>query len=399
MTFRNIPILFTCILWTTVACNRAKQSDHADIPTGQRIEIEGILEDGAAYNVVLEEMAAREFIPVDTATCNENGAFHIRFESEKTAFYVLRTGPAGYITLLMEPGEKVVFNGLYGQPDQYTVKGSNGSELLMELAKEHKNALNILGAIAKRNMESQSSADYVRIKTALDLQFDSVRTAFQDFSLEFIHRNQESLAILIALYNIYGKGLPVFHPDEDLEVYRYVDSVLSLKYKGFEAVDLLHSQVLEADAARNNPMQKSGPAVGEIAPDFVSSTPDGGQMALSELRGNYVLLSFWAGWSKPSREENATLRNAWATFGHMPFRILQVSFDGDKEVWIKALEQDKLDWFHVGELRRWETKVADLYQVEKIPANYLIDPAGKIRGVDLFGTELMDELERLFSRD
>ncbi len=236
-------------------------------------------------------------------------------------------------------------------------------------------------------------------KHALDLQFDSVTNAFQDFSLEFIHNNQESLAILIALYNLYGKGLPVFHPDEDLDVYRFVDSFLSQKYNGFDAVDLLHAQVLEAEAAKNNPSQNPGPAVGEIAPDFVSSTPDGSKMALSELRGNYVLLSFWAGWSKLSREENAILRNAWATFGHMPFRILQVSFDGDEEVWLNAVEQDTLDWYHLSELRRWETVVADLYHIEKIPANYLIDPAGNIVGVDLFGTELMDELERIFSKD
>ncbi len=75
MTFRNIPLLCTCLLWTTVACNRAKQSDHATVRQDSVTEIEGILEDGAEYDVVLEEMAAREFIPVDTATCEENGAF------------------------------------------------------------------------------------------------------------------------------------------------------------------------------------------------------------------------------------------------------------------------------------------------------------------------------------
>ncbi len=397
MKIGRITMLISCTLWVTAGCNRAKQPEQASIPASQVTEIEGFLLDGAGYGVVLEEMAAREFIPVDTAICDESGEFNIRFESDKLAFYVLRTGPAGYITLLLEPGEKVRFSGSFGQTEHYSLKGSPGSELLMELAQEHKKALNELGDIARKNVVYQSSPDYVLYKRELDLRFDSVTDAFQHYSLEFIHNNKESLAILIALYNLYGKGLPVFDTDDDLDVYQYVDSVLTIRFKGFEAVDLLHAQILEAVAARNRPAQNPGPGMGEIAPDFVSSTPDGRQLALSELRGNYVLLSFWAGWSKLSREENMTLLKAWEKFNHMPFRILQVSLDGEREVWLNAVEQDKLNWDHVSELRRWESVVANLYQVDKIPSDYLIDPTGRIVGVNLYGKELIERLEKIFS--
>ncbi|MFH0756626.1 MAG: TlpA disulfide reductase family protein [Bacteroidota bacterium] len=399
MKIGRITMLIFCTLWVTAGCNRAKQQEQASIPASQMTEIEGLLLDGAGCGVVLEEMAPREFIPVDTAICDERGEFNIRFEQDKLAFYVLRTGPAGYITLLLEPGEKVRFSGSSGQTELCSLKGSPGSELLLELAHEHKKALNELGDIARKNVAYQSSPDYVLNKKELDLRFDSVTDAFQNYSLEFIHSNKESLAILIALYNLYGNGLPVFHPDDDLAIYKYVDSVLTIRFKGFEAVDLLHAQILEAETARSRPAQNPGPVRGEIAPDFVSSTPDGGQLALSELRGNYVLLSFWAGWSKLSREENMTLLKAWEKFNHMPFRILQVSLDGEREVWLNAVEQDKLSWDHVSELRRWESIVAGLYQVDKIPSNYLIDPTGRIVGVNLFGKELIERLEQLFSME
>jgi peroxiredoxin len=397
MTYRMILFLLATSLVMPLACNRQGGSEKGSEAPPGTTTISGVLLEGAGLEVVLEEMAAREFIPVDTVTCDENGRFLISFLPEKVAFYVLRAGPRGYVTLLIEPGESVVFNGIYGQPDQYQVKGSRGSELLRELALEHKKTLEALARVTRRNMELQSSPHYARLKVELDRQFDSITRVFKSYSLDFIHRNQESLSILIALYNLYGQGLPVFHPEQDIEVYRYVDSVLTLHYSGFEIVDLLHAQVVQASATEGFDKKSGSLEPGDFAPDFVSSGPDGRQLALSDLKGNYVLLSFWAGWSQPSREENRYLKKAWEIYGKRPFRILQVSLDSNKDLWLKTIDEDGLVWDHVSDLRRWETLLADLYRVEKIPANYLIDPEGRIIGKDLFGNELLDKLEQLFS--
>ena len=399
MICRTISITLACTLFFNTGCNRGNAPEQGLELPGKVIEIEGVLEKGAGYDVILEEMAAREFIPVDTATCNEQGEFHISFKSGRVAFYVLRTGSSGYITLLMEPGEKIEYKGSYGQPDPYTVKGSEGSELLMVLAQEHKRTLEALGLITRKNMELQATSGYAQLKEDLDRQFDSITTVFHDYSLDFIDRNQESPAILIALYNLYGQGLPVFHPEGDLEVYRFVDSVLTPAYGDLEVVRLLHAQVLGAQLPEDHDAQVRGPEIGEIAPDFVSSRPDGDRMALSDLKGKTVLLSFWAGWSKLSREENRYLKEAWTRHGTQPFRILQVSFDEDAAVWLRAIEEDGLKWDHVSDLRRWETVVADLYGVEKIPSNFLVDPEGRIIGRDLFANELTEYLENLYGKD
>jgi peroxiredoxin len=393
----SIPILLL-LLFLVSGCNRTQQSgEKHNPPPGLLSSIDGLLEDGTGYEVILEEMAAREYIPVDTATVGKNGGFSIRFEPDQTAFYALRIGQTGYITLLIEPGEKIRFTGIYGQPQKYELEGSKGSILLSELDMEHKKALSILGDIAREGMEMQTNPDYVRIKENLDFRFDSVTADFREYSLEFIHQNPESLAIIIALYNLYGQGLPVFHPAEDMAVYTYVDSVLSLHYKEFELVELLHAQIMEAEATVQKKDPVPGPTIGEIAPDFVSSQPDGGEMSLRDLRGNYVLLSFWAGWSNLSREENMVLREAWSKYRELPLRIMQVSLDGERDVWLQAIEEDKLEWNHVSDLRRWETAVANLYRVDKIPSNFLIDPRGKIVGVDLFEKELLKRLEQLNS--
>jgi peroxiredoxin len=378
------------------ACHRSTSQGSGYGQDGALIVIKGTLEDGAGREVVLDEMTAREYIPLDTALCDNKGDFLISFMAKETAFYALRAGGNSYITLLIEPGDEISLSGIYGNSGNYSVEGSAGSELLMELSQEHKRTLDELAGIARRKMELITSPDFDGDTGELDNKFDSVSAAFRDYSLRFIHRNEESLAILIALYNLYGHGLPVFHPERDFGIYRYVDSVLSLNFGGFEMVELLHAQVAEAKAVLDATERRRGPGIGEIAPDFVSSRPDGQQLALRDLRGSYVLLSFWAGWSESSMEENRTLKEAWTRYGDKAFRILQVSFDSEKDTWIRAIGEEDLKWDHVSDLRQWDTPVAELYRVERIPSNYLIDPSGRIIAVDLFGNELLEYLEKLF---
>jgi peroxiredoxin len=389
--------ILLCTILVTTACKPGSQPDNKMGSTHKETQIEGVLDGGENREVVLEEMAVREYIPIDTVTLDADGRFFINFEPQQTAFYVLRIGGAGYVTLLIDPGQLITFKGTYGESGSYRVEGSEGSEVLMELSAEHKRTLNEIGDVINQIRKSQELENYPALKMRLDLKFDSTTNSFKRYSEDFIKRNQESLSILIALYNLYGQDLPVFDPYEDFEIYLLVDSLLQSHYPEFEVALLLHAQVLEAGTSNQKNEDDHRPVVGEIAPDFVSSRPDGSQMALSDLKGDYILLSFWAGWSSLSREENPYLKEAWNIKGSFPFKIFQVSFDGEKAIWTGAIEEDGLTWDHVSDLQRWESVIADLYGVEKIPTNYLIDPEGRIIARDLFGTGLLEKLENLFS--
>ena len=385
------------LLISASGCKQKKQAALGEGGQEHGTEIRGTLQDGAGESVLLEEMGAREYIPMDTVVCDESGNFTIAFKQEQIAFYVLRYGVSGYITLLIEPGESLIFSGQLGDKDSYSISGSPGSALLQTLAAEHKKALDALGEISRKNREFVSAPDYSELKLKLNLQFDSITSAFQDYSIRFIHENVRSPAIMIALYNLYGQGIPVFHPSTDFQMYHFVDSALMTNHSELEAVRMLHAQVAEAKLLMESDQQSSLLKKGEIAPDFVSSRPDGSALALSSLRGNFVLLDFWASWSNLSREENATLLKAWEQFGKMNFRILQVSVDDKQRAWTEAIEEDGLVWDHVSELKRWETPVVDLYGVEKIPFNVLIDPSGKIVETDLYGELLLNKLEQLLN--
>lgn len=392
---RSVSCLVMVLLFA--GCDRKEAASDGDHGTGNTLTIAGTLEGGAGKPVVLEEMAARELIPLDTVICNDSGDFAITTGAHEVAFYVLRYGTSGYVTLLLEPGESVHFSGEYDRIESYEIKGSSGSVLLQTLAREHRKTLDELREVARTKMEISSSPGYVNLKQALDRQFDSITNAFRNYSLNFIHENAGSLSILVALYNLYGQGLPVFDPQTDFTVYEFVDSALMSSYSGFEAVKLLNAQVKEAGMSLKNQAKTRMLQEGGIAPDFVSSRPDGSLLALSEFRGNYVLISFWAGWSRLSREENATLEGIMERYESQPFRILQVSLDDNMEQWTNAISEDGLKWDQVSDLLRWEGPVSNLYQVEKIPSNVLINPEGRIIGIDLLGDRLLEKLEQIFN--
>ncbi len=136
---------------------------------------------------------------------------------------------------------------------------------------------------------------------------------------------------------------------------------------------------------------------GQLAPNFTQATPDGRQVSLSDYRGKYVLVDFWASWCGPCRQENPTVVKAYNAYKSKNFEVLGVSLDEarDRAKWVKAIADDQLPWTQVAELKGWQAKTARAYFVTAIPQNFLVDPAGKIIAMNLRGEELPEALARL----
>jgi thiol-disulfide isomerase/thioredoxin len=149
---------------------------------------------------------------------------------------------------------------------------------------------------------------------------------------------------------------------------------------------------------------KQGTNIGDKAIDLAYSTPDGKTLALSSLKGQVVLLDFWASWCGPCRRENPYVVAAYNKYKDKKFKkgkgftIYSVSLDQNRDAWVKAVDMDGLIWKnHVSDLGGWNSKPAATYGVFSIPTNWLIDSNGIIVGKNLRGPALEEELDKLLA--
>ncbi len=137
-------------------------------------------------------------------------------------------------------------------------------------------------------------------------------------------------------------------------------------------------------------------AAGKAAPVFTMANTEGKMVKLSDFKGKYVLIDFWASWCGPCRKENPNVVAAYKKYHDKGFEILGVSLDSNKEAWLKAIQADGLSWNHVSDLKGWKNDAAALYGVKSVPASFLLDPQGKVVGKDLRGEALHQTLAELF---
>ena len=148
--------------------------------------------------------------------------------------------------------------------------------------------------------------------------------------------------------------------------------------------------------------RETGIYLGNIAPEISMTDLDGEVINLSDLRGNIVLVDFWASWCRPCRYENPVVVKAYNDYKDREFKdaegfkIFSVSLDTEKDSWQDAIEEDKLDWdTHVSDLQGWRSKLAKIYQIRAIPMNFLLDKDGIIIAKNIRGEELAKTLKFL----
>jgi peroxiredoxin len=300
---------------------------------------------------------------------------------------------------MIEPGEKIT---LVAHADSLNLPGeltgSPGTQLMIDYNIRLQETLAQLGELNTIYEENVDNPELAAVMEDLDNRAQAILKDMNTYTRQYIDSNLPSLVCLIALYQQVVPQVYVLNPEEDLEYFEKVDSTLFSIYPDYEPVKFLHEQVAALVSSMQGMDAAGGDSkIGAVAPEITLPDPDGNEVSLSSTRGKVVLLDFWAGWCPPCRAENPNIVSAYNKYSDRGFTVFQVSLDQDRETWLNAIETDKLgQWYHVSDLKYWESEVVSLYGFESIPTNYLLDVDGKVIASDLRGEALQNKLEEIF---
>ena len=368
-----VPILFLAFL---IACN-SKPKTASD----NNFVVNGKLSNTKKDSVYLAELTTEAIVNIDSCITDENGEFYFNIKPKETGFYVIKLKQDNFVTLLCEKGETIEFTGDARElTNSYNVKGSIGSELIAQINEKTRKSYSRVDSLRDVLQKSQTSPKFLKIKADLDSVFEVIFADQQKYVMNFIDKNSNSLASIIALYQLFGNQ-QLISPNKENEFTYWVklDNGLMSKYPNSPHTLDLHKKVSEFKTTMARiKAGAEGLEIGAKAPDIELPTPDGKPIKLSSLKGKVVLLDFWASWCAPCRKESPNLVSLYKKYKDKGFEIYSVSLDKTKEDWVKAIKQDKITWIQVSDLKYWDCVASKLYQVESIPHFVLIDKQGKI---------------------
>jgi len=368
---RSLSILSIFILILN-ACQQNMKTPEGDFSI--HAIVEGI------DTVIFEKIEANDLLLIDTLFAID-GEFVVANSLEGSAFFLLRTPEGEGINLLIEKGEKLEITGKrLGWNQNYTVKGSKGSSKIQELNSKlntfEKNMDFIYEAAKNAKQE-----DYVKIQN----RYYSIIAEQSEYLKNFIDSNLESKSCILALFQAI-KGENILHLNTNLDYYKKVSESFEKNWPESSHTKLL-SQIIKT----------------AYAPDFTMEDINGELFTFSELKGKLILIDVWASWCKPCRVANPEMVKLYNKFHNKGLEIISISLDGTpnqtspKEDWEKAVSNDKLTWTQLSDLKGWDSKIRDSYNIKSIPYTILIDENGLIIGEDLSHEVLNNKISEILN--
>ncbi len=372
---KNKLILAAGLALTAVACNSVPQGDDNNLASGKLTvtgNISGMDTGRIEFLYPLGDSSQTDTVQVTS------GKFTYETELKEPVNMIFRVaGTRGEeVAFFADPG-KITVTGYKDSMWASKVKGGVTQTLFLQADESFKAIMKPaenFGQAYSAAEQTQNVNEMMRIRSDYDKLVDSLKSSAKSFV--FKNRNN----ILAAYFGLVYLNEP---GKEALmnEIYDTLTPAVKKSYFGTKLGELV-------SAAGKT-------AIGNMAPDFSQNDPSGKPITLSSLRGQYVMIDFWASWCGPCRQENPNIVKAYNAYKDKGFTILGVSLDQDKAAWEKAIADDKLTWQQVSDLKYWENAVARTYNIQSIPASLLLDKEGKIIAKDLRGEALEAKLKEL----
>lgn len=304
-------------------------------------------------------------------------------------FYTISIRNGGTITLLAEQGEIIEAKFNSKAMLDYTVTGSVGSSKVQTLAVAFAKSKIKIDELSSKYVKTESEIE----KTQLEAEFQQILNAQKEFNLKFIKENPMSKASVMAIYQKYNDNLFVFNNSADLLTLKTVASAWRALYPESDYTKGMIDEIKRIEKNIANTQLQQLISQSEISiPELNIPNKNGINIKLSSLKGKVVLLDFWITSNTNSLLDNRELLEIYKQYKGKGFEIYQVALDANRDEWITAVESANLPWISVCEGNTNGSQAAMLYNIQQIPANYLIGKNHEIIGKNLYGNNLKKAL-------
>lgn len=379
---RVISVFIICILLS--ACKSdSKVASEGYVINGNA---PGVHNGVRAYLKTVDDQR-REVIKDTAIVVDEKFVFKGEIETPQL-WHLTINSATGSLPMIIENGEfSIVAN-----PDNLgssTITGSKSNDALTSYLHHLQELTNKRNALLAENA-GQTRATNPSESKRIATEIKNLNQEFSTYPMQFIAEHPSNYFSLVLLESLMAT------PSSNLELieqtYHAMATDLKLSDYGKRIADQLEGKKLQL-------AQFSALNIGKEAPDFSAPTPDGNQLALSDIRGKVTIIDFWASWCGPCRKENPNVVKVYQKYHDKGLEIINVSLDrpGHKDRWIKAIKDDNLTWHHVSNLNYFNDPIAKLYNINAIPATYILDASGKIVAKNLRGAALDAKIGELLN--
>lgn len=353
------------------------------------VKISGRLLGLGSKVVYLEKVSGGAAKLIDSMTLEATGDYHFEIsDASKTPLLYNLVYNGERIPLLLSGGERVTVNTVGSPLRNYTVEGSEESELLHKFNQFYVEGLGNMTAILEKYSGNNFSEDD---KRTLMQEYTHAYRVIKREQLRFIIENKSRIAAIYALYQRLPNEKFLFSNRDDIIYFRTVADAIEESYPESPFLPTLRTDIARMEAHKSlvSQIKEAG------YPDFELPDMYGEQIRLSSLAGKVILLSFWSVEAGSMNNLNAEMKGIYERFADRGFEIYQVAIDTSKALWINAVQEQQLPWISVADMRGSRSPVLGMYNVRTLPANFLIDREGNIVAKNIYGKDLELQLEKL----
>jgi peroxiredoxin len=381
---RQIKYLSFVLLLLAIACKN------------QQSRISGRISESQGEMLFFEHVDAALTKTIDSVKLRNAGKFHFSVRVKMPDFYQLRLNNDQIISLLVKPSESIHVKADGAQfSGSLEITGSFESENLNKMIRYLNETRVNLDSVG--HLYALASSDTMRER--LYKEYVNILEKHRKYSIAYLLTYTRSLTCIYVLYQELSPGNYVFYKTKDLQFFKIVSDTLGKYYPRSKHVIAFRKNVTRLlSNYQSQVLMQRADTIKTGLPAVALKDINGAVRTLASLKGKYVLLTFWASWNEDCVEQNLMLKEVYKKFYKKNFEIMQVSFDNSRKDWVRAIHFDELPWLSVNDPSFPNSAVAMNYNIQNLPANYLIDKDNEtILAKDISPDQLLVKLSELFN--